>query len=1068
MRLSLRELRRFAAVILSVVVYVGLTTSPAAADHDSGAATNVTALVDLSDWMSWVPDSTNLGDISIPMSHDSATATCNPNHIGVLFCRTQSMPISEQLKAGIRGLDIRILAHDGGTNRGSGTRGDDYLTIAHGVVDVVDPSTGQAMRFRRVLDDVCAFLAAHPTETIVMRIGDVGLENRHEVEEGGIDSITIVALNALNKVFNQVNCEHTSAQSNGIPNLGAVRGKVVFHPDASGVGGIAAGGILDLLGVSSNSSSGGTAIAGTGPAVANFVDEQLVHLDAADGSTNTAWHRTQFVANTGATPEVFAAGNGVWRGINERYVDALLGVDPRHADGVPPTFDQLGLVMMDYPSPSMIGVTIAANFDLAVRRADTTSTAQAILVPLMHHIEDDVDDDNRNAVLARYFRHVYEHPALHVSTFSTGDIHGAVTHSGFYIESGVTVHGQRSGVFDGGGDAPSLATSAGILEVLQNTTYTGSQHIDVPAVREQLLAKYPTHGVAVVHQAVAPSQFDLPQGVPRAAHLINATEVIHAWVYDGPITPTPVIAAIASEPEGTELVFNASGTTNPGNDPLRYRWDIDSDGTFDSDWSTEPRFRYTHTRPGTKTATLEVEHVLGIVSTQRDYIVDNVAPQLNLPLNIPPLVSGQHREFTGTIDEPGDGPFTITINWGDGSFPEFFGGVGPTFTFGHTFDRFVAGPVNIQFTVTDGDGESTSRNVRTEFVSSSLEVEPLPTVIKEGQEFTLAGTHLTPAGFGPFDVTIDWGDGTTDSEVATEAIPSFDVQHTYADESAPGGYQVTVTSVNGLGLTNTWTVRRIVGNLPPSIDIESVVDEAGADLIGGANPAVTGSPVSLTGTVSDPGLADALTVSIDWGENELLTAEPTTGPFGGTHTFTNAGEFTVTVTAADDDGGRTVATVQIVVEDPPSVAANVRAIAVALDAMADDPEVDPRISQQLKRAVGLLDGNSRSAAAQIENGDISAALARLRLTLNALAWVERRGSLDIETEQAALVESGRRLVADIVEDAASAADSRSDNSHLRAAQRLEGLGEQAADQGRDALALARWRTAARLAERILR
>jgi hypothetical protein len=41
--------------------------------------------------------------------------------------------------------------------------------------------------------------------------------------------------------------------------------------------------------------------------------------------------------------------------------------------------------------------------------------------------------------------------------------------------------------------------------------------------------------------------------------------------------------------EGTGLLLDASGSTDPDDDPLEYRWDLDSDGIWDTGWSTRAR-----------------------------------------------------------------------------------------------------------------------------------------------------------------------------------------------------------------------------------------------------------------------------------------------------------------------------------------------------------------------------------------------------------------------------------------------------------------------------------------------
>ncbi len=43
---------------------------------------------------------------------------------------------------------------------------------------------------------------------------------------------------------------------------------------------------------------------------------------------------------------------------------------------------------------------------------------------------------------------------------------------------------------------------------------------------------------------------------------------------------------------GLPIVLDASGSSDPNNDPLEYRWDFDSDGNWDTDWSDNPKVEH--------------------------------------------------------------------------------------------------------------------------------------------------------------------------------------------------------------------------------------------------------------------------------------------------------------------------------------------------------------------------------------------------------------------------------------------------------------------------------------------
>lgn len=101
--------------------------------------------VSLPGWMGSVADNTNLAALSIPGTHDSGARTEPVS--GTAKC--QNLSIREQLDAGTRFLDIRC-RHIG-----------DAFAIHHG-------SIYQNLNFTDVLTACYSFLAANPTETIVM------------------------------------------------------------------------------------------------------------------------------------------------------------------------------------------------------------------------------------------------------------------------------------------------------------------------------------------------------------------------------------------------------------------------------------------------------------------------------------------------------------------------------------------------------------------------------------------------------------------------------------------------------------------------------------------------------------------------------------------------------------------------------------------------------------------------------------------------------------------------------------------------------------------------------------
>ena len=103
------------------------------------------------DWMGALPDDTKIQEMSIPGSH------CSLSLYGFadLFGRRQSMDVAEQMRAGVRFLDLRFRYSDEG------------LTAHDGVNE-------QRSSFPFVIKKIVSFLNDHPKETLFVRIGESG------------------------------------------------------------------------------------------------------------------------------------------------------------------------------------------------------------------------------------------------------------------------------------------------------------------------------------------------------------------------------------------------------------------------------------------------------------------------------------------------------------------------------------------------------------------------------------------------------------------------------------------------------------------------------------------------------------------------------------------------------------------------------------------------------------------------------------------------------------------------------------------------------------------------------
>ena len=124
-----------ALVLLSVVL-----TLVAVLPMQSGEA-------DRSDWMAKLDDNASLNSLTIPGTHDSGAL----HSLAEISGKCQSLPIKEQLKIGVRFLDIRLQLVD------------NKLKVVHSFTD-------QMTDFEDVLSDMTAFIRDHQSEFLLVSI----------------------------------------------------------------------------------------------------------------------------------------------------------------------------------------------------------------------------------------------------------------------------------------------------------------------------------------------------------------------------------------------------------------------------------------------------------------------------------------------------------------------------------------------------------------------------------------------------------------------------------------------------------------------------------------------------------------------------------------------------------------------------------------------------------------------------------------------------------------------------------------------------------------------------------
>lgn len=367
--------------------------------------------------------------------------------------------------------------------------------------------------------------------------------------------------------------------------------------------------------------------------------------------------------------------------------------------------------------------------------------------------------------------------------------------------------------------------------------------------------------------------------------------------------------------EGTAVSFNASASSD--DDTLEYRWDFDADGTWDTLWSSIPTVSHTWYDDYSGEVYLEVfdGRLKDIDITT--VTVNNVAPALSVDSDT--IDENGYATISGTITDPGIlDTFSLSIDWGEGS-PDVFTYPAGTTSFSETHQYLDDNPtgtayddyaISVLVTDDEGDSDSDTSTVTVNNVAPTISAGADQTV-NEGDTVYFSSSVTDPGTQDTHTYLWDFDDG---SGTSSGTSPSY----VYGDN---GVFDVSLTVTDDDTGSDIDTMQVTVLNVPPTIDPlgSFTVDEY--------------IPITFTATASDPG-SDDLTFTWDYGDgttntetiyfNDGVSPDPYPSPDGTypfsaidtvSHTYGDNGVFTLMLTVEDDDGGVTVYTTTVTVNN---------------------------------------------------------------------------------------------------------------------------------------------------------
>jgi YD repeat-containing protein len=349
-------------------------------------------------------------------------------------------------------------------------------------------------------------------------------------------------------------------------------------------------------------------------------------------------------------------------------------------------------------------------------------------------------------------------------------------------------------------------------------------------------------------------------------------------------TATPNPASV-----GATVTFDASASKDSDGSIAKYEWDLDGNGTYETESGTTPAISGSFGTVGEKTIGLRVtDNEGGTATATKTLVVQNTPPNASFTATPETAPTGTTVTFDASGSKDPDGT-VAKYEWdldGNGTF-ETSTGTTPSATTSYA----TAGARTVGLRVTDNGGATgtTTRTVTAQNRAPSASFTGSPHPVPTGTSVTLdASASSDPDGtIAKYEWDLD-GNGTYETNAGTTSIISR--TFTPAGEKTIG---LRVTDNSGATATTTRTLT--VTNRAPTASFTAT-----------PNPAPTGTTVTFNGSgSSDP---DGTIAKYEWDLDGNGTFETTTTGSSTTKSYATASTLTIGLRVTDNNGATATTT----------------------------------------------------------------------------------------------------------------------------------------------------------------